>query len=59
MSNANKSGRLEYWQAKAVLCGRLAERAADDGDINAALKNAIRMAQALEQAIQLEKEIGK
>jgi hypothetical protein len=52
-------GRLAYWRSKAELCGRLATRAADDGDINAALKNTMRMAYALEQVIQIETEIGK
>ena len=52
-------GRLAYWQAKAELCGRLSAEQARAGNIKESIANAVRMAQALEQAIQLEKEIGK
>ena len=52
-------GRLASWQEKATLCGRLAEEQARAGDTGNAIKNAVRMAQALEQAIQLQKEMGK
>ena len=51
-------GRLAYFQAKAELCGRLSAEQARAGDTGNAIKNAVRMAQALEQAIQLQKEIG-
>jgi len=52
-------GRLAYFQSKAELCGRLSAEQARAGDTKNAIANAVRMAQALEQAIQLEKEIGK
>ena len=51
-------GRLAYWQAKAELCGRLSAEQARAGNIKESIANAMRMAQALEQAIQLQKEIG-
>ena len=52
-------GRLAYWQEKATLCGKLSAEQARHGDTKNAIANAMRMAHALEQAIQLEKEIGK
>ena len=52
-------GRLAYYKSKAELCGRLSAEQARNGNIKESIANAVRMAQALEQAIQLEKEIGK
>ena len=51
-------GRLAYYKSKAELCGRLSAEQARAGDIKESTANAVRMAQALEQAIQLEREIG-
>lgn len=52
-------GRLAYYQRKAELCGRLSVEQALAGNVKEATANAIRMAQALELALQLETEIGK
>lgn len=52
-------GRLAYWQEKTVLCGRLSAEQARAGDTKNALKNAVRMAQAMELMNQLGKEINK
>ena len=52
-------GRLAYYKSKAELCGRLSAEQARAGNIKESIANAVRMAQALEQAIQLEREIGK
>lgn len=57
--NGAPLGRLAYYQRKAELCGRLSAEQARAGNIKESIANAVRMAQALEQAIQLEKEIGK
>lgn len=57
--NGAPLGRLAYWQAKAELCGRLSAEQARNNDPRGATANALRMAYALEQAIQLEKEINK
>jgi hypothetical protein len=57
--NGAPLGRLAYFKSKAELCGRLSAEQARAGDTKNAIANAVRMAQALEQAIQLEKEIGK
>ena len=51
-------GRLAYYKSKAELCGRLSAEQARAGNIKESIANAMRMAQALEQAIQLQKEIG-
>jgi hypothetical protein len=57
--NGAPLGRLAYFQEKARLCGRLAEEQARAGNIKESIANVMRMAQALEQAIQLQKEQSK
>jgi hypothetical protein len=53
-----KTGRLDYWTAKAGLCQKLAIEQLVQGNAEQGLDNLRRMAYALEQAIQLQKEIG-
>jgi len=51
-----KTGRIEYWTAKAELCQKVAVQQLMEGNAEKGLDNLRRMAYALEQAIQLEKE---
>ena len=49
-------GRLAYWQAMAGVYQKTAVKQLQEGKAEAGLDNLRRMAYALEQAIQLEKE---